>query len=233
MAVSKTQILIIEDEEDIRELVRYNLERENFAVREADSGEAGLKAVAQKKPDLILLDLMLPGKDGLQICRELKKNDDVCDIPVVMMTARGEESDIITGLELGAEDYIVKPFSPKVLVARVKAVLRRKTAVPAPDSEDVLRIDDLVIHPGRHEVTVGGKSADLTASEFAILHFLARRPGWVFTRYQIVDAVHGEDYPVTERSVDVQIVGLRKKLKKTGDCIETVRGIGYRFRDED
>ena len=233
MAAAKTQILIIEDEEDIRELVRYNLERENFAVTEAESGEAGLKAVTQKKPDLILLDLMLPGKDGLQICRELKKNDTTCGIPVVMMTARGEESDIVTGLELGAEDYIVKPFSPKVLVAQVKAVLRRKTAPAAPDAEGILRIYDLVIHPGRHEVTVSGKPVDLTASEFSIVHFLARRPGWVFTRYQIVDAVHGEDYPVTERSVDVQVVGLRKKLKKAGDYIETVRGIGYRFKDEE
>lgn len=233
MASTKTQILIIEDEEDIRELVRYNLERENFSVSEAGSGEAGLKAVAHKKPDLILLDLMLPGKDGLQICRELKKNDAACDIPVVMMTARGEESDIVAGLELGAEDYIVKPFSPKVLVARVKAVLRRKTAVPLPDAEDVLRIHNMVIHPGRHEVTVAGKPVDLTASEFGILHFLARRPGWVFTRYQIVDAVHGEDYPVTERSVDVQVVGLRKKLKKAGETIETVRGIGYRLKDEE
>lgn len=233
MAVLKQQILIIEDEEDIRELVRYNLERENFTVRGAESGEAGLKAVSQKKPDLILLDLMLPGKDGLQVCRELKQNADVSDIPVIMMTAKGEESDIITGLELGAEDYVVKPFSPKVLAARVKAVLRRKAAVPAPDAEDVLRVYDIVIHPGRHEVTVGGKPVDLTASEFGILHFLARRPGWVFTRYQIVDAVHGEDYPVTERSVDVQVVGLRKKLKKAGDYIETVRGIGYRFKDED
>lgn len=231
MAVAKTQILIIEDEEDIRELVRYNLERENFGVSEARSGEAGLAAVAQKKPDLILLDLMLPGKDGLQVCRELKQNESVRDIPVVMMTARGEESDIVAGLELGAEDYVVKPFSPKVLVARVKTVLRRKAAVPVPDAEDVLRICDMVIHPGRHEVTVGGRPVELTASEFGILHFLARRPGWVFTRYQIVDAVHGEDYPVTERSVDVQIVGLRKKLKKAGDLIETVRGIGYRFKD--
>ncbi len=231
MSSIKKQVLIIEDEEDIRELVRYNLERDNFAVSDAESGEAGLKAVAKKKPDLILLDLMLPGKDGLQICRELKQNDGTRDIPVVMMTAKGEESDIVTGLELGAEDYVVKPFSPKVLVARVKAVLRRKTAVQASDAEDVLRIYDLVIHPGRHEVTVGGKPVDLTASDFGLLHFLARRPGWVFTRYQIVDAVHGEDYPVTERSVDVQIVGLRKKLKKAGDYIETVRGIGYRFKD--
>lgn len=234
MAVINPQVLIIEDEEDIRELVRYNLERDNFTVSGAESGEAGLKTAVQKKPDLILLDLMLPGKDGLQICRELKQQETLRDIPVVMMTAKGEESDIVTGLELGAEDYIVKPFSPKVLVARVKAVLRRKTAAAAlPDSSDVLKIHEIVIHPGRHEVTVGGKAVDLTASEFGILHFLARRPGWVFTRYQIVDAVHGEDYPVTERSVDVQVVGLRKKLKKAGDYIETVRGVGYRFKDMD
>jgi two-component system, OmpR family, alkaline phosphatase synthesis response regulator PhoP len=230
MAVLKPQILIVEDEDDIRELVRYNLEREHFSVSEASSGEAGLKTALQKKPDLILLDLMLPGKDGLQICRELKQNPSVQDVPVVMMTAKGEESDIVTGLELGAEDYVVKPFSPKVLVARVKAVLRRKTAASA-SGNDILQVADIRIHPGRHEVTVGGKPVDLTASEFGILHFLARRPGWVFTRYQIVDAVHGEDYPVTERSVDVQVVGLRKKLKKAGELIETVRGIGYRFKD--
>ncbi|MDK2858022.1 MAG: two-component system, OmpR family, phosphate regulon response regulator PhoB [Verrucomicrobiota bacterium] len=231
--MAKKQILVIEDEEDIRELVRYNLEREGFGVLEAESGEDGLNAAAQNKPDLILLDLMLPGKDGLQVCRELKRSDDLQEIPLIMMTAKGEESDIVTGLELGAEDYIVKPFSPKVLVARVKAVLRRKTAAAAPDAGDVLSIHGITIHPGRHEVTVGGKSIDLTATEFGILHFLARRPGWVFTRYQIVDAVHGEDYPVTERSIDVQIVGLRKKLKKTGDYIETVRGIGYRIKDRE
>jgi two-component system phosphate regulon response regulator PhoB len=233
MAVPKPQILIIEDEEDIRELVRYNLEREGFSVSEAESGEDGLKSVSQKKPDLVLLDLMLPGKDGLQICRELKQNSSLNSIPVVMMTAKGEEGDIVIGLELGAEDYVVKPFSPKVLVARVKAVLRRKATPTSVSGEDVLRVLDIVIHPGRHEVTVSGKPVDLTASEFGILHFLARRPGWVFTRYQIVDAVHGDDYPVTERSVDVQIVGLRKKLKKAGENIETVRGVGYRFKDEE
>jgi two-component system phosphate regulon response regulator PhoB len=232
--MAKKQILIIEDEEDIRELVRYNLEREGFSVSEAGTGEEGLKAAKSKQPGLILLDLMLPGKDGLQICRELMKDDATRDIPVVMMTAKGEESDIITGLELGAEDYVVKPFSPKVLVARVKAVLRRHEASGAPAAPGAtVSIHGISIHPGRHEVTVSGKPVDLTASEFGILDFLARRPGWVFTRYQIVDAVHGSDYPVTERSVDVQIVGLRKKLKKAGECIETVRGVGYRFKDKE
>jgi len=230
--MAKTSILIIEDEEDIRELVKYNLQRENFDVLEAESGEEGLKLVERVMPDLVLLDLMLPGKDGLEICRMLKRNPRTQNIPVVMMTARGEESDIITGLELGADDYVVKPFSPKVLGARVKAVLRRKASTPELAPEDVIKIYDLVIHPGRHEVLVKDKPVDLSATEFRLLHFLARRPGWVSTRYQIVDAVHGEDYPVTERSVDVQVVGLRRKLKRAGDYIETVRGVGYRFCDK-
>ena len=231
--MASEKILVIEDEEDIRELVRYNLEREKFTVTEAPSGEKGLEAVARYKPDLILLDLMLPGKDGMQVCRELKQHETTRTIPVVMMTAKGEESDIVAGLELGAEDYVVKPFSPKVLTARVKAVLRRKAVAQPLSDSDVLRIYDLCIHPGRHEVTVNDELVDLTASEFNLLHFLARRPGWVFTRYQIVDAVHGEDYPVTERSVDVHIVGVRKKLGQAGDYIETVRGIGYRFKDKE
>ncbi len=230
--MTKSTILIIEDEEDIRELVKYNLQRDGFTVLEAESGEKGLTMVERTPPDLILLDLMLPGKDGLDICRTLKRNESTQNIPVVMMTARGEESDIVMGLELGAEDYVVKPFSPKVLCARVKAVLRRNAIAPELAPDDVIRIHDLVIHPGRHEVLVKDKPVDLTATEFRVLHFLARRPGWVFTRYQIVDAVHGEDYPVTERSVDVQVVGLRRKLKRGGKYIETVRGIGYRFRDK-
>lgn len=230
--MTKSTILIIEDEEDIRELVKYNLQRDGFTVLEAGSGEKGLTTVERTPPDLILLDLMLPGKDGLDICRMLKRNERTQNIPVVMMTARGEESDIVMGLELGAEDYVVKPFSPKVLCARVKAVLRRNASAPELSPDDVLTIHDIVIHPGRHEVLVKEKPVDLTATEFRVLHFLARRPGWVFTRYQIVDAVHGEDYPVTERSVDVQVVGLRRKLKRAGKYIETVRGIGYRFRDK-
>lgn len=230
--MTKSTILIIEDEEDIRELVKYNLQRENFSVLEAESGEKGLELVERTIPDLILLDLMLPGKDGLEICRILKRDNRTQSIPVVMMTARGEETDIITGLELGADDYIVKPFSPKVLGARIKAVLRRKASTPELSPDDVLKVYDLVIHPGRHEVLVKDKHVDLSATEFRLLHFLARRPGWVFTRYQIVDAVHGEDYPVTERSVDVQVVGLRRKLKRAGNYIETVRGVGYRFCDK-
>jgi two-component system alkaline phosphatase synthesis response regulator PhoP len=151
-------------------------------------------------------------------------------MPIVMLTARGEESDIVTGLELGAEDYITKPFSRKVLVARLRAVLRRKEE-KAVDETTFLKIYDLVIHPGRHEVLVHGKAVPLTFSEFGILNFLARRPGWVFTRSQIVDAVKGDDYFVTDRAVDVQVVGLRKKLGSASKLIETVRGVGYRFKE--
>lgn len=230
--MANATVLIIEDEEDIRELVAYNLQRDKFNIIEAGSGEEGLQMAQQSKPDLILLDLMLPGRDGLDVCRQLKRNEQTQNIPVIMITAKGEESDIVTGLEMGSEDYIVKPFSPKVLCARVKAVLRRHASPPELAPDDIVKIHDMVIHPGRHEVLVGGKPVDLTATEFRLLHTLARRPGWVFTRAQIVDTVHGEDYPVTDRSVDVQIVGLRRKLKKAGDYIETVRGIGYRFKDK-
>ncbi|AKJ63569.1 response regulator [Kiritimatiella glycovorans] len=229
--MAKEYLLAVEDEEDILELVRFNLARNGYEVGTAATGEEALKSVGKRKPDLIILDLMLPGLDGIEVCRQLKSGSETADIPVVMLTARGEESDIVTGLEIGADDYITKPFSPRVLMARIKAVLRRRELEETTSEEDVLRVRDLVIHPGRHEVTLDGNTVELTYSEFRVLHFLARRPGWVFTRYQIVDAVHGEDYPVTERSVDVQIVGLRKKLGRAGKYIETVRGVGYRFTD--
>jgi two-component system phosphate regulon response regulator PhoB len=201
----------------------------DFNINIAMDGKAALKSVAENPPDLILLDLMLPGKDGLEICRRLKCKKKTQNIPVVMMSACGEESDIVTGLGLGAEDYIVKPFSPKVLCAHVRAVLRHKSSAPELSSDVVIRIYDLVIHPGRYQVLLKGVPLNLSATEFRLLHFLAGRPGWVYTRRQIVDGVHGEGYSVTERSVDVQIVGLRRKLKRAGNYIETVRGIGYCF----
>jgi two-component system phosphate regulon response regulator PhoB len=173
---------------------------------------------------------MLPEIDGLEVCRRLKADPGLADIPVVMLTAKGEESDIVAGLELGADDYITKPFSPRVLTARVRMVLRRR-AQKVPGESDTIKLHNLVIHPGRHEVLVDGEALNLTNTEFRVLQYLARRPGWVFTRYQIVDAVHGEDYAVTERAVDVQIVGLRKKLGEAGKYIETVRGVGYRFME--
>jgi len=228
--MTKERILVVDDEEDILELVRFNLAREGYPVIPAISGEEALKAAQTEHPDLIVLDLMLPDVDGLEVTKALKNDARTRDISIVMLTAKGEESDIVTGLELGADDYIPKPFSPRVLVARVRAVLRRRAQEP-PEDGAVLKIHDLVIHPERHEVLVKGSRVQLTYTEFGILNYLARRPGWVFTRSQIVDAVHGDDYPVTDRSVDVQIVGLRKKLGISGKYIETVRGVGYRFKE--
>ena len=228
--MAKERILVVEDEEDILELVRFNLSREGYNVMGAATGEEAWKLTSSEMPDLIVLDLMLPGIDGLEVTKMIKNDSRTRDIPIVMLTAKGEESDIVTGLELGADDYITKPFSPRVLVARVKAVLRRKVKEPTEESS-VLKIHDLVIHPGRHEVLVEGKSVELTFTEFGILSYLARRPGWVFTRSQIVDAVRGDDYFVTDRAVDVQIVGLRKKLGPASKYIETVRGVGYRFKE--
>jgi len=222
--------LIIEDEADIADLIRYHLERAGFKAGIALRGDEGLAAALKEPPDVVVLDLMLPGMDGLEICRQLKRDDRTAHIPILMVTAKGEESDVVTGLELGADDYVVKPFSPKVLIARVRAVMRRKR-MEAPQGTEPIKIRDLVIHPGRHEVLAGGKPLDLTFSELRILQLLAGRPGWVFTRDQIVTAVHGESYPVTDRAVDVQIVGLRKKLGSRAHYIETVRGVGYRFRE--
>jgi two-component system alkaline phosphatase synthesis response regulator PhoP len=228
--MAKKKILVVDDEEDILELVRYNLAREGFKILCASTGEDGLKAAKAEKPNLIVLDLMLPGIDGLDVTRRLRADDATRKIPIVMLTAKGEESDIVTGLELGAEDYITKPFSPRVLVARVKAVLRREVK-DIHGEKEAIRIHEVTVHPGRHEVLVNEKPVQLTFTEFGILHFLVRKPGWVFTRNQIVDAVRGDDYYVTDRSVDVQIVGLRKKLGKAGKHIETVRGVGYRLRE--
>lgn len=223
-------ILVVEDEEDILELVVYNLTQEGYRVRAVTTGEQALEETEDELPDLIILDLMLPGVDGLDVCRILKRKKSTAHVPIVMLTARTEEPDIVTGLELGADDYITKPFSPKILVARARAVLRRRSQTLAGENDE-LTVHGITIRPGRHEVLVKGKAIELTATEFKILHFLARRAGWVFTRYQIVDAVHGKDHPVTDRSVDVQIVGLRKKLGQAGKYIETVRGIGYRFKE--
>jgi two-component system, OmpR family, alkaline phosphatase synthesis response regulator PhoP len=229
MAAEK--ILVIEDDGDIRELIRYNLEREGYRVFLAADGNAGLDAAYKAECDLILLDLMLPGIGGIEICKRLKGDPRTTGIPIVMVTAKGEETDIVVGLELGADDYIVKPFSPRVMVARIKAVLRRKQSIGKADAGELIRFGNLEIHEGRREVHIDGKMVELTFTEFQILRFLVSRPGWVFTRYQIVDAVKGEDYPVTDRAVDVHIVGLRKKLGSYGDHIQTIRGVGYRFAE--
>jgi two-component system phosphate regulon response regulator PhoB len=226
----KESILVVDDEEDILELVRFNLVKEGYHVTGALTGEEALRKARSASFDLIVLDLMLPGIDGLEVTKKLKSNEKTQHIPIVMLTAKGEEADIVTGLELGADDYITKPFSPRILIARVRTALRRKVGKPEDDTA-VVQIHDLEIHPGRRSVAVKGLPVELTYTEFQVLYLLARRPGWVFTRSQIVDAVRGDDYPVTDRSVDVQIVGLRKKLGHYGDYIETVRGVGYRFRE--
>lgn len=228
--MAKENILVVEDEEDLLELVRYNLAKEGYIVLGVTTGEDALRIARTRPFDMAILDLMLPGVDGLEVCKTLKNNPKTQQMPIIMLTAKGEEADIVTGLELGADDYVTKPFSPRVLLARMKAVFRRRNETPQEDDKPV-HIHDMVIHPGRHEVVIDGKRVDLTFTEFKVIHFLARRPGWVFTRYQIVDSVHGEDYAVTERSVDVQIVGLRKKLGDAGKYIETVRGVGYRFKE--
>lgn len=228
--MTRENILVVEDEEEIQELVRYNLVKEGYRVSCAGSGEEALSKVRSQLPDLVVLDLMLPGLDGLEVCRVLKRDATTREIPLIMLTAKGEEADIVTGLEGGADDYITKPFSPRVLVARIRAVLRRRATEPAGETA-VIRIHNLVIHPGRHEVLVDGEPVTLTSTEFRVLHVLARRPGWVLTRLQIAEAVHGLDYPVTDRSVDVQIVALRKKLRSAGEYIETIRGVGYKLRE--
>jgi two-component system, OmpR family, alkaline phosphatase synthesis response regulator PhoP len=224
-------VLIIEDDPDIRELIRFNLNREGYRVSESADGQDGLTKANATGFDLILLDLMLPGISGLEICRSLKGHPQTANTPIIMVTAKGEEADIIVGLELGADDYVVKPFSPRILLSRIKAVVRRRRASADPIPEGSIRLDSLEIHEGKREVRVAGNLVELTYTEFQILYFLASKPGWVFTRYQIVDAVKGEDYPVTDRAVDVHIVGLRKKLGSCGKLIETVRGVGYRFLD--
>ncbi|MGA8832538.1 MAG: response regulator [Desulfomonilaceae bacterium] len=228
--MARERILVVDDEEDILELVKYNLTKENFQVMCATSGEEALQKLKKETFDIILLDLMLPGRDGLDTCRVLKKNPETSHIPVVMITAKTEDTDVVLGLELGADDYVTKPFSPRVLLARIKAILRRNQTETT-DDKSVIKTHDLVINPSRHEIRVKESLVNLTASEFSILHFLAKRPGWVFSREQIINSVKGTDYPVTDRSVDVQIVGLRKKLGEIGELIETVRGVGYRFKE--
>lgn len=228
--MAKERVLVIDDEEDILELVRYNLAKEGYRVQCVTSGEEALLRAREANPDVILLDLMLPGRDGLDVCRDLRASSSGASAAIIMLTAKGEDADVVTGLELGADDYITKPFSPRVLLARIRAVLRRKQQVAVDDSA-VVKVRELTIDPARHEVLVKGNLVVLTATEFRILHFLSRRPGWVFSRDQIISAVKGDDYPVTDRSVDVQIAGLRKKLGRAGNLIETVRGVGYRFKE--
>ena len=233
IVLDSKNILVVEDDLDIRELISFNLQNEGHQVFEAKDGEAGIDKAREKLPDLILLDLMLPGIQGLDVCRIIKSDQETKETPIIMVTALGQEEDIVKGLETGADDYITKPFSIKVLLARVNAVLKRSIEVGEDKSKDIL-INGINIKTRSREVWVNKNPInDLTFSEFQILYLLAGHPGWVFTRYQIIDKIRGDNYPVTDRSVDFQIVGLRKKLGDAGKLIKTVRGVGYRFTPDE
>ena len=233
IVLDSKNILVVEDDLDIRELISFNLANEGHQVFEANDGEVGIDKARNNNPDLILLDLMLPGIQGLDVCRIIKSDQETKEIPIIMVTALGQEEDIVKGLETGADDYITKPFSIKVLIARVNAVLKRSIEVGEDKGKDIL-INGINIKTRSREVWVNKNPInDLTFSEFQILYLLAGHPGWVFTRYQIIDKIRGDNYPVTDRSVDFQIVGLRKKLGDAGKLIKTVRGVGYRFTPDE
>ena len=232
----KSHILIIEDDEDIQQLVAFNLLKAGFHVTCADDGEEGLVQLGKQPFDCLVLDIMLPGVSGYEVCSTIRNNEKYAKLPIVMLTAKGEENDIIKGLEKGGDDYITKPFSPKVLVARIKSVLRRgdigkDLGEVKEQAEEIICYGDLCIDQGRHEVSLGKEKIHLTMTEFSVLTLLAGRPGWVFSRQKIIDNVRGYDYSVTPRAIDVQVFGLRKKLGAFGERIETVRGIGYRFKN--
>ncbi|MHB8789688.1 MAG: response regulator [Desulfobulbaceae bacterium] len=231
--MTKPNILVVEDDPDIQQLVSYNLIKAGMHVTCADEGEEALAVLTREKVDGIILDLMLPGLDGLEICRRIREEEQTRNVPVIILTAKGEDDDVVTGLDSGADDYVTKPFSPKVLVARLLAVMRRKqeSGNSREESGGEIVLHGLTIHPGRHEVHMKGKPVLLTGTEFTILHLLAGRPGWVFTRQQIIDQIRGYGYLITPRAVDVQIFGLRKKLGKDGQLVETVRGLGYRMKE--
>lgn len=224
-------IVIVDDEKDVIELVRYNLEKHGFTVIGALTGEAGLDLAIHQSPDLILLDLMLPGMDGLEVCRRLRRDNKTSRIPIIMLTAKAEEADRIVGLEIGADDYITKPFSPRELVARIRAVLRRAGEQLEP--KEMMRMGDLLIDVHCHEVSCKGIKISLTATEFRLLHFLASRPGRVFSRNEIIDGALGLDTAVLDRTIDVHVTAIRKKLGSCGELVETLRGVGYRFGRRD
>ena len=232
MAKKAYTILIIEDEPDISELIEYSLTQSGYSIIVSDNGEKGIEVTRKHSPDLILLDLMLPGINGIDVCRILKNDKDTSDVSIIMLTALGQEEDIVKGLETGADDYVTKPFSFPVLEARIQSVLRR--GIKDNLENDNIHNSGIAISSRKREVHIDGKKIEgLTFTEFQILHLLASHPGWVFTRYQIIDKIRGDNYPVTDRSVDFQIVGLRKKMGKKGKLINTIRGVGYRFQPDE
>ena len=224
------KVLLVEDEEDIREMVHFNLFKERYQVLLASDGQTAVDVATKELPELIVLDVMLPKMDGFEVCERLKNDPQTKKIPIIMLTAKGEEEDVIKGLEVGADDYITKPFSPKVLLARIKAVLRRSKSV-VKGQKSVFTLNDIKIDLSKRKTFIRDAEVKLTYTEFQILHLLAQKSGWVFTRGQIVDSIRGENHAITDRSVDVQIVNLRKKMGDQGHLIETVRGVGYRFQE--
>lgn len=231
--MSLKKIVIVEDEPDILEVLSYNLSREGFEVQTAADGNSGLALVLSEKPDMVLLDLMLPGKDGLEICQTLRANADFKSLPIIMITAKGEESDVVLGLGIGADDYIAKPFSPKELVARVKAVMRRSDISDEENDEKPIAVGQLYIDINKHKVVLNESEIKLTATEFRLLHYLASNPGRVFSREQLLDHATGHAVVVVDRNVDVHIRSIRKKIDPDQYYIETIRGVGYRFRDSE
>jgi two-component system phosphate regulon response regulator PhoB len=227
---SKAVILIIEDDPDIQELLSFSMSKEGWKLLQAKTGEDGLALLKKGQVNCVLLDIMLPGMDGLKALKKMKENEQFRNIPVIMTTAKGEEADIITGLELGADDYVVKPYSPKVLIARIRAALRRQEDQGEREKATSWQQGELKLDAARHEAFLGDKRLELFATEFSLLQHFISHPDMVFSRNQIIAAIRGPDYPVTDRSVDVQILGLRKKLGEAGDLVETIRGVGYRFR---
>lgn len=225
----KDKILIVDDEKDIIELISFNLEKEGYRTSTATSGEEALSILKKDSFDLMLLDLMLPGIDGFDLCRIIK-SDTKFDLPIIMLTARSTEIDKVAGLEIGADYYITKPFSIRELLAVVKAILRRRNNHTEQDKEIIER-DPIKIHTGKHEVYLNDKLINVTIVEYKILFELLKRPGWVLSRNQLIEATRGEDIIITERTVDVHIVSLRKKLGKYADIIDTVRGVGYKFKE--
>ena len=229
---TREHILVIEDEPDILELIQYNLEREGYRTTGCLNGEQGLQKAQQEEPSLILLDLMLPGLSGIEVCRRLKSDPSTKQIGVIMVSAKGEEEDVVHGLEVGADDYVPKPFRPKILLARVKAVLRRSGVEEAvTDEKDRLEYQGVTLDRSRHELSVDGEVINLTATEFRLLFFLASHPGRVFTRNQLLDRAIGANVMVIDRNIDVHVGALRKKLGNYRGMIETVRGVGDRFKD--
>ena len=234
-SIPVTEILIVEDEPEIAELIEFHLDREGLPNRTVHSGRLGIETIRKNQPDLVVLDLMLPDVDGFEICRRLKSDPETKNIPIVMVTAKTEDTDVVIGIELGADDYVLKPFSPKVLIARIKSVLRRNNLEAAGSIKDTKRLHlaegRLLIDRERHLVSVDEKQIKLTLTEFGLLKFLAIRPGIVRTRDQMIAAVHGRDIVLSSRTVDVHVTAIRRKLGDLGECIETVRGVGYRFAE--